>query len=39
MSIVFGDCRTSMIEMIGRGERVQMCVTSSPYFGLPRRMT
>jgi DNA modification methylase len=34
MSIVFGDCRTSMIDMIGRGERVQMCVTSPPYFGL-----
>ena len=32
--IVFGDCRTSMIDMIGRGDRVQMCVTSPPYFGL-----
>ena len=30
MSIVFGDCRTSMIDMIGRGERVQMCVTFPP---------
>ena len=32
--IVFGDCRSSMIDMIGRGDRVQMCVTSPPYFGL-----
>lgn len=32
--VVFGDCRASMIDMIGRGDRVQMCVTSPPYFGL-----
>jgi len=32
--VVFGDCRTSMIDMIDRGDRVQMCVTSPPYFGL-----
>lgn len=32
--IVFGDCRVSMRKMISDGVRVQMCVTSPPYFGL-----
>ena len=30
----FGDCREVMRGMIERGEKVQMCVTSPPYFGL-----
>lgn len=34
MTIHFGDCRKVMRAMIDRGERVQMCVTSPPYFGL-----
>ena len=29
-----GDCRDSLRAMAARGERVQMCVTSPPYFGL-----
>lgn len=32
--VYFGDCRDVMREMIDRGEKVQMCVTSPPYFGL-----
>lgn len=32
--IIFGDCRDSMRKMIDSGTRVQMCVTSPPYFGL-----
>ncbi|MAT93779.1 MAG: site-specific DNA-methyltransferase [Halioglobus sp.] len=34
MTVHFGDCREVMRSMIERGERVQMCVTSLPYFGL-----
>ncbi|MEM1153093.1 MAG: site-specific DNA-methyltransferase [Pseudomonadota bacterium] len=30
----FGDCREVMRQMIARGEKVQMCVTSPPYHGL-----
>lgn len=30
----FGDCRDSMRQMISNGVKVQMCVTSPPYFGL-----
>jgi DNA modification methylase len=29
-----GDCRDSMREMISQGVKVQMCVTSPPYWGL-----
>ncbi len=32
--IIFGDCRDSMRDMIAQGVKVQMCVTSPPYFGL-----
>ena len=32
--IFFGDCRQIMQEMIEGGVKVQMCVTSPPYFGL-----
>lgn len=32
--VFFGDCRESMRKMIADGIRVQMCVTSPPYFGL-----
>jgi DNA modification methylase len=32
--IKIGDCRASMRELIAEGQRVQMCVTSPPYFGL-----
>lgn len=32
--VIFGDCRTSMHDMMGQGVKVQMCVTSPPYFGL-----
>lgn len=32
--IDLGDCRDSLRAMAARGERVQMCVTSPPYFGL-----
>lgn len=31
---IYGDCRESMRRLIADGERVQMCVTSPPYFGL-----
>lgn len=31
---IYGDCRESMRALIDAGERVQMCVTSPPYFGL-----
>lgn len=30
----FGDCRDTMRDMIAQGVKVQMCVTSPPYFGL-----
>lgn len=33
-TIRFGDCRESMRSMIAEKEKVQMCVTSPPYFGL-----
>lgn len=33
-SIIFGDCRVSMRRMIAEKVKVQMCVTSPPYFGL-----
>ena len=32
--VIFGDCRVSMRQMIADGVRVQMCVTSPPYWGL-----
>jgi len=32
--VFFGDCRESMRQMVTDGVRVQMCVTSPPYFGL-----
>jgi DNA modification methylase len=32
--VIFGDCRDSMREMKAQGVKVQMCVTSPPYFGL-----
>lgn len=32
--IDLGDCRDSLRAMAARGDRVQMCVTSPPYFGL-----
>lgn len=32
--IIFGDCRDTMRELIAQGVKVQMCVTSPPYFGL-----
>lgn len=32
--VFFGDCRESMRQLIADGVRVQMCVTSPPYFGL-----
>lgn len=31
---LFGDCRDSMRKLIAQGMKVQMCVTSPPYFGL-----
>lgn len=34
MTVHFGDCRDVMRAMIERKERVQMCVTSPPYWGL-----
>jgi len=34
VTVYFGDCRDVMRAMIDRGERVQMCVTSPPYWGL-----
>lgn len=33
-NILFGDCRTSLRQMAADGIKVQMCVTSPPYFGL-----
>lgn len=30
----FGDCRDTMRDLIAQGVKVQMCVTSPPYFGL-----
>lgn len=32
--IIFGDCRDTMRELAKDGVRVQMCVTSPPYYGL-----
>lgn len=32
--VFFGDCRTTMRDLIVQGVKVQMCVTSPPYFGL-----
>ena len=32
--VFFGDCRESMTQMIADGVKVQMCVTSPPYYGL-----
>lgn len=32
--VFFGDCRDTMRKLISDGVRVQMCVTSPPYFGL-----
>ncbi len=32
--VFFGDCRTSMRELLAQGVKVQTCVTSPPYFGL-----
>ncbi|GAA5003455.1 site-specific DNA-methyltransferase [Acinetobacter puyangensis] len=32
--IYFGDCRQTMQQLIEQGTKVQMCVTSPPYFGL-----
>lgn len=32
--IHFGDCRQTMHMLIDQGKKVQMCVTSPPYFGL-----
>lgn len=32
--VIFGDCRDSMRQMITDGVKVQMCVTSPPYFNL-----
>lgn len=32
--IIFGDCRDTMKELAKDGVKVQMCVTSPPYFGL-----
>ena len=32
--IHFGDCRETMQRLIKKGVKVQMCVTSPPYFGL-----
>lgn len=35
MNVVhFGDCRDSLRAMAAAGVKVQMCVTSPPYFGL-----
>jgi DNA modification methylase len=31
---LFGDCRDTMRDLIAQGVKVQMCVTSPPYFGL-----
>lgn len=32
--VFFGDCRDSMRDLIAQGIKVQMCVTSPPYYGL-----
>ena len=32
--VFFGDCRDTMRDLIAQGIKVQMCVTSPPYFGL-----
>lgn len=32
--IIFGDCRESMRQLISESAKVQMCVTSPPYYGL-----
>ena len=32
--IITGDCRTEMRNLIEQGVKVQMCVTSPPYWGL-----
>jgi DNA modification methylase len=32
--IIFGDCRETMRQLANDGVKVQMCVTSPPYFGL-----
>ncbi len=32
--IVFGDCRVSMRQFIAEGRKVQLCVTSPPFYGL-----
>ena len=32
--IIFGDCRDTMRQLAADGVRVQMCVTSPPYYGL-----
>lgn len=32
--VFFGDCRDSLRQMVADGVKVQMCVTSPPYFGL-----
>lgn len=32
--VIFGDCRESMRGLIAQSVKVQMCVTSPPYFGL-----
>jgi len=32
--LLIGDCRESMRAMIAEGVKVQMCVTSPPYWGL-----
>lgn len=32
--VFFGDCRSTMRDLIAQGVKAQMCVTSPPYFGL-----
>lgn len=32
--VIFGDCRDTMRDLKDQGVRVQMCVTSPPYYGL-----
>jgi DNA modification methylase len=32
--VLYGDCRDSMRQLAADGVRVQMCVTSPPYYGL-----
>lgn len=32
--IIFGDCRATMRDLIAQSVKVQMCVTSPPYYGL-----